>query len=170
MEAYRILISLGYDIPHPKHSGCIAIIRAISYPSKGNANPKLPSTSIPWSTVLRWRRGMVMPLKKDMIAFAIVALAFTTIRRVGTFVPKSKKEAASFSWIFPKQVKFYPSLMMLLLWIPINKSDLEGRGTVVIAKGTEDECCPLQLFKLLMADSLADKPLFSHLDFLPTQA
>ena len=111
---------------------------------------------------------MVTPLKKDMIA--IIALGFTTIRRVGTFVPKSKKWLRPFLGFFPKQVKFYPSLMMLLLWIPINKSDPEGRGTVVVAKGTEDECCPLQQFKLLMADSLVDKPLFSHLDFLPTQA
>ena len=33
----------------------------------------------------------------DMIAFTILALGFTTIGRVGTFLPKSNKAAANFS-------------------------------------------------------------------------
>ena len=115
MEAYRVLLSLGYSIPHPKSSGCLSLLRAVDYPTKGHANPRLTYTSIPWSTVLLWERRMRMSLKLDLIAFAIVSLAFTTIRRVGTFVPKSKKAANDFSWILPRYIKFYPSLETVLI-------------------------------------------------------
>ena len=96
-EAYQVLANLGYQILHPKASGCFAILRGIPYPDKGKATPKLSFTSITWDVVLTWSRRMIMPRKIDTIAFTIIALAFTTIGRVGTFIPKSKKAASTFS-------------------------------------------------------------------------
>lgn len=51
-EAYRVLVNFGYQIPHPKSSGCFAILRSIPYPDKGKSKPKLSYTSISWGSVL----------------------------------------------------------------------------------------------------------------------
>ena len=54
--------------------------------------PKRVYCSISWSAILQWKRDMPIMLRQDVIALTIVALAFTTMRRVGTFIAHSKKE------------------------------------------------------------------------------
>ena len=113
---------------------------------------------------------MPIMVRQDVIALTIVALAFTTMRRVGTFIAHSKKDVDSFPWLKPRYLKFISSNNTMLVWIPILKTDPEGRGTMLVAKPTGDRCCPVELLKNRVRDCELDEPLFCHLNFAPTEA
>ena len=104
-----------------------------------------------------------------MICLTIVALAYTSIRRIGSFVLKSKAAAASFSWIVPRYVRFLGNNYTFLVWIPFNKSDPQGRGTTLVVKRTKDECCPVTLLHRLITSRSNEGPLFINHQFIPTQ-
>ena len=58
--------------------------------------PKKVYCSIAWTTILQWRIDMPIMFQQDLIALAIVSLAFTTMRRVGTFIPHTQKDIENF--------------------------------------------------------------------------
>ena len=101
--------------------------------------------------------------KLDYIAFSIVTLAYTTVRRVGAFLPKTKKETETFPYILPWYILSDSSNSTLLIWLPKSKTDPEGRGTVLTVKSTNDDCCPIALLNILLQGRAIDEPLFSHL-------
>ena len=57
----------------------------------------------------------------------------------------------------------------MLVWIPMVKTDPEGRGTVVVVKSTGEACCPVALLRVLLSKSSQNVPLFQNLQFIPTQ-
>ena len=51
MEAWRVLITLGYSIPNPSRSGCFTTLRHMR--KDAPVKPKRVYCSIPWSAVLQ---------------------------------------------------------------------------------------------------------------------
>ena len=96
-------------------------------------------------------------------------MAFTSLRRVGTFLPSSKREARKFSWIVPKFVQYFQDTDTLLIWIPRNKTDPGEKGAVITVKPTRDSCCPVRLMLQLLQGSKADRPLFVTSRWMPLQ-
>ena len=77
----------------------------------------------------------------DYIAFSIVSLAYTAVRQVGEFLPKTKQETDSVLYILPKYILSNWNNTTLLIWLLKSKTDPEGRGTFLTVKGTNDTCC-----------------------------
>ena len=61
--------------------------------------------SIKWEDILRWEKNVRPPTILDTIALTIFSLAFTTVRRVGSFLPTNKKESRNFAYILPSYVR-----------------------------------------------------------------
>ena len=88
--------------------------------------------SITWNDILRWEEKLQSPTILELIALPIFSLAFTTVRRVGSFLPANKKQAVDFAWILPRFVRWATNDTMLI-WLPICKSGREGSGTVSLS-------------------------------------
>ena len=58
---------------------------------------------------------MKYPTRLDTVGLTIIALAFTTMRRVGTFLPSSNQIAKIFSWIVPKFIRYHPQSKSMLV-------------------------------------------------------
>ena len=118
----------------------------MSYPGKNLPNPKASYCSIPWGTIKLWRSNLSSLLRSDMICLTIVNLAYTSIRRIGSFVPKSKAAATSFAWIVPRYVRFLEEDYTFLVWIPFNKSDPHGKVTTLVVKRKKQRVLPSHTF------------------------
>ena len=108
-------------------------------------------------------------IRIDRIALAVVTLAFTTIRRISSFLPKNVKVSETFSWILPRFIRESIEGTTMLVWIPRVKTDPEGRGTVLTVKSTGDAGCPIRFMQSLLREKLTDEPLFCYRSFIPTQ-
>ena len=121
----------------------------MDHPGATHGSPRLDYCSISWEQILSWTEDGIEFTRQDRIAMAVVTLAFTTIRRIGSFLPKNVKESETFSWILPQFMR--PSIegTTLLVWIPRVKTDPEGRGTVLILKITGNAGCPISFMQPL---------------------
>ena len=99
MEAWRALRTLGFLLAHPKYNGTLLLLKSVHYMGKDLGNPKLTYCSISWRQITQWQVELHTPTQLDIIALSVVTLAFTTVRRVGSFLPKSKRNADSFPYI-----------------------------------------------------------------------
>ena len=63
--------------------------------------------SIKWSYIKACKSRMEFPTYLDRVALAIITIAFTTVRRVGSFLPASHKASAEFSWVIPRYIRYY---------------------------------------------------------------
>ena len=97
IQAWRALATLGFDVKHPKETGCLAIVKSMGVGIKFTPKPKRAYCSIRWEYILTWKQNLPWWSRLDKIALAVVALAFMTIRRLGSFVPRSQKEAEEFT-------------------------------------------------------------------------
>ena len=97
MEAWRALSALGITLKHPRDIGLLSIVKYMKYTRKLIGTPGLDYCSISWNQIIAWTRKVIFRTRLDTIAFAVVSLAFTTIRRVGSFLPRDMKESMLFS-------------------------------------------------------------------------
>ena len=44
-----------------------------------------------------------------------MAIAFTTLRRLGTFLPATKKDVAQFSWVEDKFIRYFEDTETMLI-------------------------------------------------------
>ena len=146
------------------------MVKRCKYPGKELGSPKLTYCSIGWNQINMWCTSIRLPTQLDYIALTIVTLAFTTVRRVGSFLPKTQRETETFPYILPRFIVSNQSHTTLLIWLPISKMDPEGRLIVFTVKSSLDGCCPIKLIDILMQSRSYDEPLFTHLTFYPTQA
>ena len=141
----------------------------MKHPGATHGSPRLDYCSIPWDQILRWSDDGVGLTHLDIVAMAVVTLAFTTIRRVGSFLPPNAKESDEFSWIIPRYIRRSKRGTTLLVWIPRVKTDPEGRGTVLTVKETGDAGCPIGHLCKLLKRRTNNGPLFCYKRFIPTQ-
>ena len=66
-------------------------------------------------------------------------------------------------------MRFLEKNYTFLVWIPFNKSDPHGRGTTLVVKRTNDNCCPVTLLHKLLMTRSNKGPLFINNHFIPTQ-
>ena len=52
---------------------------------------------VKWGHIKAWKERMKYPTRLDLVGLTIITIAFTTMRRAGTFLPSSKKAAEEFS-------------------------------------------------------------------------
>ena len=97
MEAWRALSSLGIYLKHPRDTGLLSVVKHMKYKRKQIGAPRLDYCSISWSHIIAWTKKVTYRTRLDTIAFAVTSLAFTTIRRIGSFLPKDMKESKEFS-------------------------------------------------------------------------
>ena len=155
---------------HPRDIGLLSIVKHMKYKRKQIGAPRLEYCSISWSHIIAWTRKVTFRTRLDTIAFAVISLAFTTIRRIGSFLPRDKKESREFSWILPSFIQCNESRSTMLIWLPRVKTDPEGRDTDLTVKSTRDSGCPQQFVRSLLDSRSNNGPLFCHLEFVPTQA
>lgn len=79
------------------------------------ARCKLDYCSIRWSYVKLWKEELRYPTRLDKVGLAIVTIAYTTMRRVGTFIPGSKRDAKKFSWITPRYIRYFADTKTMLI-------------------------------------------------------
>lgn len=115
MEAWRALSALGVTLKHPRDMGLLSIVKHMKYKRKLIGAPRLDYCSISWDQVIAWTRKVKFKTRIDTIAFAVVSLAFTTIRRVGSFLPRNMKESKEFSWILPRFIRCNESQSTMLI-------------------------------------------------------
>ena len=99
MQAWRALRTLGFSVAHPKYNGTLLLLKTVEYRGKDLGNPKLTYCSISWRQITQWQVKLHTPTQLDVIALSVTTLAFTTVRRVGSFLPKRKREVESFPYI-----------------------------------------------------------------------
>ena len=62
-----------------------------------------------------WRDEFRFPTRLDRVGLTISVMAYTSMRRVGTFLPAKKKDAEKFSWIVPKFIRYFDDTQTLLI-------------------------------------------------------
>ena len=90
---------------------------------------QLDYCSIKWSYIKLWKEELQYPTRLDKVGLAIVTIAYTTMRRVGTFLPASSRDAEKFSWITPNFIRLFEDTETMLIWIPKHKSDQMGKAS-----------------------------------------
>ena len=113
---------------------------------------------------------LAYPSRLDLVALTFAAVAFTTLRRVGTFLPASTKLAKNFSWILPSFIRHHADSETMLIWIPKHKGDPTGKGFVLTVKPTYDSCCPINLVLRLLEGRGGNAPLFTTPTRIPLQS
>ena len=96
-EAWQVLQTAGFQATNPRNSGTFSIIHKMGVPEGKITRCKLDYCSIRWSYVKLWKEELRYPTRLDKVGLAIVAIAYTTMRRVGTFIPGSIRAAEEFS-------------------------------------------------------------------------
>ena len=114
-EAWKATKAAGIAPNHPKTSGLFSILYSMGRPVGLTPKFRADYCSIRWSYIKAWRIRMKFPTHLDRVAFAIITIAFTTMRRVGTFLPASNKAAVDFSWVIPRYIRYYkkPGTMLI---------------------------------------------------------
>ena len=97
-------------------------------------------------------------------------MAYTSMRRVGTFLPSRKKDAEDFSWIVPRFIRYFEDTDTLLIQLPRDKADPEGKGIVLTFKPTGDNCCPIRLTLRLAYECVENQPIFVTSARIPLQS
>ena len=113
---------------------------------------------------------LAYPSRLDLVALTITAVAFTTLRRVGTFLPASTKLAKNFSWVLPSYIRHHEGSATMLIWIPKHTCDPTGKGFVLTLKPTYDSCCPINLVLRLLEGREGNVPLFTTPTRIPLQS
>ena len=168
-EAYKAIQAAGHNITHPRTCGIFSIIQGLPIPKGRKCRRGLDYCGIQWQHIRLWRKELEYPTQQDMVAITIISIAFTSLRRVGTFLPASLRLEKDFSWIIPKFVRYFDDTETMLIWIPKNKTDPEGKGKVITLKPTRDSCCPVRLVLQLLQRSQPDIPLFVTSMWTPLQ-
>ena len=117
-----------------------------------------------------WREELRFPTRLDRVGLTIIVIAYTSMRRVGTFLPSKKKDAEEFAWIVPRFIRYFEDTDTMLIWLPRNKSDPQGKGTVLTFKPTGDSCCPIRLTLKLACTRSENQPIFSSPVRIPLQS
>ena len=107
VHAYQALIEPGSNRLPTWLKPVFKIIKRSVFPSTGRPHGQTTRTycSISQGDILRWDENIKTPTKLDTIALTIFSIAFTTVRRVGSFLPANKKNVAKFAWILPRQMR-----------------------------------------------------------------
>ena len=172
MKRYIVqaLVELGLQRLPTSLKPLLKIIKKSVFPHTGSSpgGRTRAYCSISWGDILRWEKTFRTPTRPDIIPLTIFSIAFTTVRRVGSFLPANKKKEPKFAWILPSYVR-RATQQTFLIWLPICKSDHTGKGKVLTLKQTHDNCCPFRLLQILLQWSQRDIPIFWHLAFRPTQ-
>ena len=74
----------------------MTIIQKMGIPT-GKIRCQLDYCSIKWKHIKLWKEELQHPTRLDRVGLAIVTIAYTTMRRVGTFLPASSRDAEKFS-------------------------------------------------------------------------
>ena len=106
IQAWKALSMAGWKLSHPKLTGCLTLIKGMGVGENITTKPKRAYCSIRWEAILAWKENLPQLSRLDKIALTIVALAFTTIRRLGSFVPSTLKKAQKFPQITPQNIRF----------------------------------------------------------------
>ena len=112
----------------------------------------------------------MFPTRLDRIALTISSIAFTTMRRVGTFLPDTRKNAKDFSQIEARYIRYFDDTNTMFIWIPKHKTDPKGRGLVLTLKPTGDDCCPIRLTREFVHLYPQGGPIFVTPTRLPLQS
>ena len=115
IEAHKAILAAGHKPDHPRRSGVLSIVHGLPIPIGGQCRRRLDYCGIKWQHIKLWRGEIEYPTQQDQIALTIISVAFTTLRRVGTFVPSSRRQEQKFSWILPKFVRYFQDTDTLLI-------------------------------------------------------
>ena len=115
IEAHKAILAAGHKPDHPRRSGVLSIVHGLPIPIGGQCRRRLDYCGIKWQHIKLWRGEIEYPTQQDQIALTIISVAFTTLRRVGTFVPSSRRQEQKFSWILPKFVRYFEDTDTLLI-------------------------------------------------------
>ena len=106
-EAYYALITLGYSVYSHPLKNIYKLVKTCVFEGSDEKQRCVSRSywSISWCDILRWEEELRPLTYLDTIPFSILTLAFTTLRRVGSFLPASKKKLLNFPWILPRYVR-----------------------------------------------------------------
>ena len=96
-EAYKAIQAAGHKLIHPRTCGIFSIIQGLPIPKGRKCRRGLDYCGIQWQHIRLWRKEMEYPTQQDMVAITIISIAFTSLWRVGTFLPVSLRLVKDFS-------------------------------------------------------------------------
>ena len=114
-EAWKATKAAGIAPTHPRASGLFSIMYSMGRPEGLTPKFRADYCSIKWSYIKAWKSRIKFPTYLDRVALTIITIAFTTMRRVGTFLPASHKAAAEFSWVIPRYIRYYKKAGTMLI-------------------------------------------------------